>query len=83
LPNEASHDEDIEMNGGIDGGEWSASRPGRFVSRETAHGAYCIYIFFLVGFLTTLSVSKHNVKLVECYMNNGELERIWKEAVVG
>jgi hypothetical protein len=26
----------------LDGGEWSASRPGRFTLRETAHGTHWI-----------------------------------------
>jgi hypothetical protein len=30
------------LNSGVDGSEWSASRPGRFTPRETAPGAHWI-----------------------------------------
>jgi hypothetical protein len=30
------------MTSGLDGGEWSASRPGRFTPGETAPGTHCI-----------------------------------------
>jgi hypothetical protein len=53
----------------LDGGEWSASRPGRFTPRERAHGTHRIGGWHIQIFAESL---RHNVAifLVCLYPNN-------------
>jgi hypothetical protein len=50
------------LNSALDGGEWSASRPGRFTLRERAPGTHWIGVW--VGFRAVLDAVFHEDSLL-------------------